>query len=278
MQGRTREPTELVTPRQTTCAVGRQPHTPNGPKAPEHRERYVRTETDKWPHVTSETSTIDSHKYRKRLWRMSRNHSFRFFSGHGRTLLPHWHDDRRADTAPGASRRPDARPGPEPAGAGVYRSYQRRPVTPRRQGRTAFPPPMTGAAEVAGASSAVGVPVARRCEAAAEDESGLLFHLAGHRPPPTDGVTRPAGAGLVCRLDLLGDTRPRCCPTWRDQSRSIPHQRIPRRPVQKGSSPGRSAASRIRIGDELLVGVLFRWGPFPRPRPPPTERTRRDPL
>ncbi|MFF2187973.1 helix-turn-helix domain-containing protein [Streptomyces sp. NPDC058155] len=39
-----------------------------------------------------------------------------------------------------------------------------------------------------------------------EDESAHLFHLAGHRPPPADGVARLARAGLVRMLDLLGDT------------------------------------------------------------------------
>ncbi|QFZ18367.1 MmyB family transcriptional regulator [Saccharothrix syringae] len=36
-----------------------------------------------------------------------------------------------------------------------------------------------------------------------DDERDHLFHLAGHRPPPADGV---AGAGLTRMLDLLGDT------------------------------------------------------------------------
>ncbi|WP_405801309.1 helix-turn-helix transcriptional regulator [Streptomyces sp. NBC_01506] len=39
-----------------------------------------------------------------------------------------------------------------------------------------------------------------------EDERAHLFHLAGHRPPPSDGVARLARAGLVRMLDLLGDT------------------------------------------------------------------------
>lgn len=39
-----------------------------------------------------------------------------------------------------------------------------------------------------------------------EDERAHLFHLAGHRPPPADGVARLARAGLVRMLDLLGDT------------------------------------------------------------------------
>ena len=39
-----------------------------------------------------------------------------------------------------------------------------------------------------------------------DDEHDHLFHLAGHRPPPSDGRTRPARAGLVRMLDLLGDT------------------------------------------------------------------------
>ncbi|AYL34259.1 helix-turn-helix domain-containing protein [Streptomyces sp. PDY-4] len=38
-----------------------------------------------------------------------------------------------------------------------------------------------------------------------DDERDHLFHLAGHRPPPADGVARPARAGLVRLLDLLGD-------------------------------------------------------------------------
>ncbi|WP_236705862.1 helix-turn-helix transcriptional regulator, partial [Frankia sp. ACN1ag] len=40
----------------------------------------------------------------------------------------------------------------------------------------------------------------------ADDERDHLFYLAGHRPPPADGVARLARAGLVRMLDLLGDT------------------------------------------------------------------------
>jgi len=39
-----------------------------------------------------------------------------------------------------------------------------------------------------------------------EDERDHLFHLAGHQPPPADGVARLARAGLVRMLHLLGDT------------------------------------------------------------------------
>lgn len=39
-----------------------------------------------------------------------------------------------------------------------------------------------------------------------EDERDHVFHLAGHRPPPADGVAGLARAGLVRMLDLLGDT------------------------------------------------------------------------
>ncbi|MDW5325214.1 helix-turn-helix transcriptional regulator [Plantactinospora sp. KLBMP9567] len=39
-----------------------------------------------------------------------------------------------------------------------------------------------------------------------DDERDHLFHLAGHRPPPGDGVARLARAGLLRMLDLLGDT------------------------------------------------------------------------
>uniref|UniRef100_A0AAU2VNE7 Helix-turn-helix transcriptional regulator n=1 Tax=Streptomyces sp. NBC_00008 TaxID=2903610 RepID=A0AAU2VNE7_9ACTN len=39
-----------------------------------------------------------------------------------------------------------------------------------------------------------------------EDERDHLFHLAGHRPPPADGVARLARAGLMRMIDLLGDT------------------------------------------------------------------------
>lgn len=39
-----------------------------------------------------------------------------------------------------------------------------------------------------------------------EDERAHLFHLAGHQPPPADGVARLARAGLLRILDLLGDT------------------------------------------------------------------------
>ena len=39
-----------------------------------------------------------------------------------------------------------------------------------------------------------------------DDERDHLFHLAGHRPLPADGVARLARAGLVRMLRLLGDT------------------------------------------------------------------------
>lgn len=39
-----------------------------------------------------------------------------------------------------------------------------------------------------------------------DDERAHLFYLAGHQPPPADGVARQARAGLVRMLDLLGDT------------------------------------------------------------------------
>jgi len=39
-----------------------------------------------------------------------------------------------------------------------------------------------------------------------DDERDHLFHLAGHRPPPADGVAGLARAGLIRMLDLLGDT------------------------------------------------------------------------
>jgi transcriptional regulator with XRE-family HTH domain len=39
-----------------------------------------------------------------------------------------------------------------------------------------------------------------------EDERDHLFHLAGHQPPPADGVAQLARAGLLRMLDLLGDT------------------------------------------------------------------------
>ncbi|MFJ2259137.1 helix-turn-helix transcriptional regulator [Streptomyces sp. NPDC087844] len=39
-----------------------------------------------------------------------------------------------------------------------------------------------------------------------DDERDHVFHLAGHRPPPADGVARQARAGLIRMLDLLGDT------------------------------------------------------------------------
>jgi transcriptional regulator with XRE-family HTH domain len=38
-----------------------------------------------------------------------------------------------------------------------------------------------------------------------DDERDHLFHLAGHQPPPADGVARLARAGLLRMLDLLGD-------------------------------------------------------------------------
>lgn len=47
-----------------------------------------------------------------------------------------------------------------------------------------------------------------------DDERDHLFYLAGHRPPPAEGVAQLARAGLLRMLDLLGDTRPSCCPTW----------------------------------------------------------------
>ncbi|GAA1851022.1 helix-turn-helix transcriptional regulator [Asanoa iriomotensis] len=39
-----------------------------------------------------------------------------------------------------------------------------------------------------------------------DDERDHLFHLAGHQPPPADGVACLARAGLIRMLDLLGDT------------------------------------------------------------------------
>ncbi|MFI1991802.1 helix-turn-helix transcriptional regulator [Actinoplanes sp. NPDC020271] len=39
-----------------------------------------------------------------------------------------------------------------------------------------------------------------------DDERAHLFRLAGHQPPPAEGVARLARAGLVRMLDLLGDT------------------------------------------------------------------------
>jgi transcriptional regulator with XRE-family HTH domain len=39
-----------------------------------------------------------------------------------------------------------------------------------------------------------------------DDERDHVFHLAGHQPPPADGVARLARAGLIRMLDLLGDT------------------------------------------------------------------------
>jgi transcriptional regulator with XRE-family HTH domain len=39
-----------------------------------------------------------------------------------------------------------------------------------------------------------------------DDERDHLFHLAGHQPPPADGVAQLARAGLIRMLDLLGDT------------------------------------------------------------------------
>ncbi|KWV31582.1 helix-turn-helix transcriptional regulator [Micromonospora rifamycinica] len=39
-----------------------------------------------------------------------------------------------------------------------------------------------------------------------DDERSHLFHLAGHQPPPAEGVARLARAGLVRLLDLVGDT------------------------------------------------------------------------
>ena len=39
-----------------------------------------------------------------------------------------------------------------------------------------------------------------------DDERDHLFHLAGHRPPPAEGVARLARAGLIRMLDLLAGT------------------------------------------------------------------------
>ena len=39
-----------------------------------------------------------------------------------------------------------------------------------------------------------------------DDERDHLFHLAGHQPPPADGLARLARAGLVRLLDLLDGT------------------------------------------------------------------------
>jgi transcriptional regulator with XRE-family HTH domain len=38
-----------------------------------------------------------------------------------------------------------------------------------------------------------------------DDERAHLFHLAGHQPPPAEGVAHQARAGLIRLLDLLGD-------------------------------------------------------------------------
>lgn len=39
-----------------------------------------------------------------------------------------------------------------------------------------------------------------------DDERSHLFHLAGHQPPPAEGIASLARAGLVRLLDLVGDT------------------------------------------------------------------------
>lgn len=39
-----------------------------------------------------------------------------------------------------------------------------------------------------------------------DDECDHLFHLAGHRPPPAEGVAQLARAGLIRMLDLLHET------------------------------------------------------------------------
>ena len=39
-----------------------------------------------------------------------------------------------------------------------------------------------------------------------DDERDHLFHLAGHQPPPSDGIAGLARTGLLRMLDLLGDT------------------------------------------------------------------------
>lgn len=39
-----------------------------------------------------------------------------------------------------------------------------------------------------------------------DDERAHLFHLAGHQPPPAQGIACLARAGLLRMLDLLGDT------------------------------------------------------------------------
>ncbi len=39
-----------------------------------------------------------------------------------------------------------------------------------------------------------------------DDERDHLFYLAGHQPPPAEGTSQQARAGLLRMLDLLGDT------------------------------------------------------------------------
>ncbi|MCZ4515573.1 helix-turn-helix transcriptional regulator [Streptomyces sp. ActVer] len=91
----------------------------------------------------------------------------------------------RIGVLPGARRRRRH----EPALAGMSVDY----VVRLEQGRSSQP-----SVQLLGALA--------RALRLSDDERDHLFHLAGHRPPPADGVARLARAGLIRMLDLLGDT------------------------------------------------------------------------
>lgn len=95
-----------------------------------------------------------------------------------------------------------------------------------------------------------------------EDERDHLFHLAGHQPPPADGVARLARAGLVRMLDLLGDTAAMVV-------------------SDLGEVLAQNATAKLLTGDHTgLTGdrryLAYRWFAEPDSRPvhPPAEQER----
>ncbi|MFV2106658.1 helix-turn-helix transcriptional regulator [Micromonospora sp. LOL_015] len=95
-----------------------------------------------------------------------------------------------------------------------------------------------------------------------DDERDHLFHLAGHQPPPADGVARLARAGLVRMLDLLGDTAAMVV-------------------SDLGEVLAQNATAKLLTGDHTgFTGVrrylAYRWFAEPDSRPvhPPAEQER----
>jgi transcriptional regulator with XRE-family HTH domain len=95
-----------------------------------------------------------------------------------------------------------------------------------------------------------------------DDERDHLFHLAGHQPPPADGVARLARAGLVRVLDLLGDTAALVV-------------------SDLGEVLAQTATSKLLTGDHTAFTgdrryLAYRWFTEPAARPvqPPAEQER----